>query len=286
MTTRVRVSGFENPKVPDRDWSEIATRASKSWDGTDRPEGWKNSLYGGVTHTSGRGLPSKAADRGMSPLDLAVRYYTGSHGCNYICGYGGIAAGELLQIASDFEQAKGVGIDPKKPETNQWISVTRRDWKSELPPDLLARWRSRWPGYANPLDLLPGTKRANSCYVHLECIPLTDHWMKEFGVEPHAPGMLFTSAQHESVATWYLDLAKRHRWGGEWWRTPRVLGHEDLTPLSRHTKAGGWDPGWLREKPYFDWDFVITRICEELKVPVTLDKLPKDREGGHYARFT
>lgn len=286
MTTKIRVAAHENPKIQPREWSQYALRAQKTWNDKDRPKGWQNNIYAGVTHTSGRGLPNKAERKGQYPTVAAVDHYNKSHGCHYINGYRGHEGGDFLQIASDIEQAMGVGIDSSKPEENQWKSVLRGTWKEDLPSNaLVKRWQERWPGYSNPLDLLPGTKYVNSYAVHLECIPLTKYWMKELSLEPHKPGMLFTRAQHESVALWYFDLAKRYNWDGEWWRTPRVVGHEDLTPLSRSTKAGGWDPGWLRTSPYFDWNYVIALICMELNVPVDYTKLPKERKGGQYAKY-
>ena len=47
----------------------------------------------------------------------------------------------------------------------------------------------------------------------------------------------------------------------------RLLGHEDLTPISRHDKKGGWDPGGLREVPYFDWEHVYRTIEKLTQVP-------------------
>jgi soluble lytic murein transglycosylase-like protein len=68
---------------------------------------------------------------------------------------------------------------------------------------------------------------------------------------------------HRRFATGFASrIAQRHGWppGEAWWRTPRLLGHEDITPLSRFDKNGCWDPGGLREKPYFDWPFVYAYL--------------------------
>jgi hypothetical protein len=79
---------------------------------------------------------------------------------------------------------------------------------------------------------------------------------------PLRPGLRFTKAQHDSVARLAVDVARRNHWPAneEWWRSPRLLGHEDLTPITRKDSKGGWDPGYLRERPYFDWDYVYTEI--------------------------
>ncbi|MDX1417939.1 MAG: hypothetical protein R3293_27305, partial [Candidatus Promineifilaceae bacterium] len=105
---------------------------------------------------------------------------------------------------------------------------------------------------------------ANSCYIHVECPPCVFHGEKrlETGAEPLRPGLRFTAAQHNTVARLAVDIARRNGWpmNTTWWRTPRLLGHEDLTPIARHDSRGGWDPGYLREKPYFDWDYVYGMI--------------------------
>jgi hypothetical protein len=77
-------------------------------------------------------------------------------------------------------------------------------------------------------------------------------------------GLLFTSVQHETIARLVWDIAQRHGWPRHepWWRSTRLLGHEDITPLSRSLpdRNGGWDPGALREKPYWDWNVVCAYL--------------------------
>jgi hypothetical protein len=89
-------------------------------------------------------------------------------------------------------------------------------------------------------------------------------------------GLRFTKAQHEAVARLACDVATRNGWPltERWWRTPRLLGHEDLSPISRHDSRGGWDPGALREKPFFDWEYVYRRIEEIYRPARTLLSLP------------
>jgi outer membrane protein OmpA-like peptidoglycan-associated protein len=38
------------------------------------------------------------------------------------------------------------------------------------------------------------------------------------------------------------------------------LGHEDLSPITRSVRRGGWDPGFLRDAPFFDWNYVYEQI--------------------------
>ena len=105
-------------------------------------------------------------------------------------------------------------------------------------------------------------------YVHVECVPCVYYrdgdgpLITDPTVVPMRAGLRFTMAQHETVARLAWDIAQRHGWPrNERWRlNTRLLGHEDITPLSRHDGNGGWDPGALREKPYFDWNFVYNYL--------------------------
>ncbi len=241
-----------------------------------------------VVHTTGRGLPTKATKRNEYPTITAVNYYSGSRGCHYVNGFRGNEGGDLLQMASENEQAYGVGSG------DQAKSIRAGRWEKDLPASLVKRWKDRWPGYSNPLDLLPSTKTVNPCALHVECIPLTPDWEKQ-GYERHG-GTLFTEDQHLTVVRLACDIAKRNGWKGEWWRTPRLLGHEDLTPINRHDKRGGWDPGHLRAAPYFDWELVIkelvrvhyprfTNTRQSSLADQTKEIRPDDKKPGHYGKY-
>jgi hypothetical protein len=251
----------------DSGWSALAVPAAKPWDAGDRPAGWQSNVYGLVVHTTGSGLPASAKARGVYHTVRAVDYYSSSHGCHYVCGWGGVERGDLIQVANEREQANGVGVTNRaEPAKDQRRSVAAGRFEADLPGVLVRRWRQRWPGYEHSLALLPGTDSVNSCYVHLECVPcvywLDDELVTGDGVEPMRSGLRFTRAQHDTVARLAVDIATRNGWPSDepWWRSPRLLGHEDLTPISRHDQGGGWDPGYLRESPYFDWDYVYRCI--------------------------
>ena len=129
-------------------------------------------------------------------------------------------------------------------------------------------WRARWPGFKDSLALLPVRSSVNATYVHVECTPCVYYrdgsgpLITAPNAQPLRPGLRFTRAQHETVARLAWDIASRHGWprGEAWWRTPRLVGHEDVTPLSRFDKSGCWDPGGLRDAPYFDWPFVYSYL--------------------------
>jgi hypothetical protein len=294
------VGAMESPimKPPeDTGWSELAIHSGSEWDGRDRPDGWFGSEYGLVNHTTGQGLPDKAMKEGVYPTVRAQRYYSGSHGCNYINGYRGHLGGDLIQMAHEGEQANGVGTTQtkkngkivKQGQKQSTLGHYSGNWKTDLPASLVKRWQKRWPGYSNPLDLLPGIKTCNPAYLQLETIPLTKYWIKQ-GFEPAFKGSYFTLAQHQTVAALALDIARRKQWPWEWWRTPRLLGHSDLTPISRHIKSGGWDPGHLLASKRFDWQLVLDHLKTiDSEIPPDYDmsqgKLPKTRKGGPWSKY-
>jgi hypothetical protein len=247
--------------------SALALPAVKPWDAGDRPQAWRGRVYGLVVHTTGSTIPANARGRGVYHTVEAVDRYTLSHGCHYINGWRGAEGGDLLQMANEDEQANGVGVtNRKEPAIDQRRSIDSGRFEADLPAVLVRLWRERWPGVDHSLDLLPGTKTANACYVHVECVPCVFHAERRLltDAEPLGPGLRFTRAQHDTVALLAVDIARRNGWPTDesWWRTPRLLGHEDLTPVSRHDSKGGWDPGYLREKPYFDWDYVYDQIAK------------------------
>ncbi|TVL91246.1 N-acetylmuramoyl-L-alanine amidase [Streptomyces sp. SAJ15] len=260
-------------------FSPLAIRAAKLWDARDRPKRWQGRVYGLVVHTTGGGLPCAAHTAGRYHTVQAVGYYTRTHGTHYVNGWKGAAGGDLLQVANEREQAKGVGISNPNPAADQSRSIDLDRFEADLPPDLVRRWRARWPGYPHSLALLPesqpsGRRSANACYVHVECVPCVYSCAGKHvsADEPLRPGLRFTRAQHDTVALLACDIATRNGWPASerWWRSPRLLGHEDLTPLTRHDKHGGWDPGYLRKQPYFDWEYVyqaIERIQRGAPVP-------------------
>lgn len=252
---------------PSEGVSQVALMAAKTWDGPDRPAVWRGRVYGLVVHTTGSGLPSRAKAENVHHTAYAVNHYTkaDSHGCHYVVGWRGVAGGELLQIANEREQANGVGVTNRRnPSKDQRRSTEAGRFEADLPPVLLKLWRARWPGNKDSLALLPGTRGANAAHVHCECIPCVYHHQGKLieDAQPMRSGLRFTKAQHDSVAMLALDVARRNGWpmNERWWRTPRLLGHEDLTPISRCDAKGGWDPGFLREVPYFDWNYVYEEI--------------------------
>lgn len=283
------MSSVEPEVVPSAGLSPVALQAEKQWNAGDRPVDWQGAVYGLVVHTTGGSLPAGAQEQGIYHTVHAVNWYTNpkSHGCHYVNGWRGAEGGDLLQVANENEQAVGVGMsNPSEPAKDQRASVEAGRFESDLPAVLVRLWRERWPGREHSLELLPGTRTANSCYIHVECVPCVYHFGGKLitadGAEPLRAGLRFTKEQHDTVALLAVDIARRNGWPADeqWWRTPRLLGHEDLTPIARCDPNGGWDPGWLRERPYFDWDYVYERIEQLLRDGGGVLPEPAEEEGG------
>jgi len=260
--------------------SPFALQSKKQWSRSTnekRPAGWQGGVYGLVVHTTGGSLPGKAIAARRYPTMAAIDIYFRSTGCNYINGWKGIAGGDLVQVANEDKMAYGVGM------TEQLNSIDKGNFEKDLPAAALIQWQRRWPGYKNPKELLPRIRNANAAYVHVECLPvvyyLNNRTVTDAAHPPMRAGLRFTKAQHDTIAVLAYDIALRNGWDmqSQWWRTPRLLGHEDLTPLNRHDCSlqmptcskwprakfdlkECWDPGGLRASPYIDWEYIYQQI--------------------------
>jgi hypothetical protein len=182
------------------------------------------------------------------PIDVALKtYFASQKGSN---GYlwGGPAYvidhdGAIYQIAPDVVVTHHAG------GSNQ-PSYASGGWESRVSAETVRRWRAQWPGYAHPYKLFPSSS-PNTDYIGVEIIPVGDG----FGT-PMSTGLRFTKAQHDAAVRLAADVASRHGFPSGWTRTSRLLGHEDVDPIERSDANGGWDPGWLRAAPYFDFNYV------------------------------
>lgn len=212
--------------------------------------------YGACVHTTGRGVTSNARKKGITPLAEAIQTYINSQNGSNGYKWGGPGyvmdhSGSVYQLAADEVLTNHAG--PGNTGTNKrYYDGT---WIKKVAPIALAKWFAHWgPRYKHPYSLFP-SKSPNHDYIGIEMIPCGDG----FG-EPWRPGLLFTEAQHHAMVDFLRDLGSRHQWPAGWWRGPRLVGHEDVDILNRMDPAGGWDPGTLREKPYFDFDYVRSNI--------------------------
>jgi hypothetical protein len=218
-------------------------------------------VFGLIVHTTGSGAPNKAAEEGISVLEWCARRYSKTYGCHYVNGHKGAQGGQLILVGTEEEKPHTVGM------TEQNDSIRAGRWKKDISATTLKYWEANWgDDYANANALFPGNS-ANNVYVGMEMPPCVWYNTKTkktvVSAKPMRDGLKFTRAQHDTVILLSIDIAERHALPDGWWLTPRIIGHEELSPISRSQKTGGWDPGWLRAKPYFDFGYVrdeITRI--------------------------
>jgi hypothetical protein len=211
------------------------------------------SVYGVLLHTTGGGVTAMAKKRKERPIDVALRIYIDSqNGSN---GYKWGGPTYVLDHDGDIWQ-----LAPETILTNHCGGPHRLDYRSDAWLKMankvtIAQWFKNWaPKYRNPYDLFP-SRNPNIDYCGIEMIPIGDG----FGNKPMAAGLRFSEAQHVAAATLAADIAARYKFPAGWAHSARLVGHEDVDPLKRSDAGGGWDPGYSRAKPYFDFAYV--RSC-------------------------
>lgn len=223
--------------MPTDGWSRLATRAAHPRDVTNR-----STVWGITLHTTGSGVAREAKKDGIAPLEWAVAYYCDpdSYAAHYVIDHDGT----VVQIANEWERMSHVGLDAA--EREKYLSGA---WE-KVNPTTTALWEKAWPGYQSPSHLYPG-KSVNAVYVGVELIPTTGTSAK-----PWKPGLTFTQFQHTACLHLCADVARRHSFPAGWGKTGRLVGHEDVNPLDRQDRGGGWDPGFLRAVPRFDFGWL------------------------------
>lgn len=212
---------------------------------------WRKSVFGLLVHTTGGGVTALAKKQKRTPLDVALQVYINAQngGEGYLWGgpnYVMTHDGSIHQIAPDNKATQHAG---------SWNRGRYFDgsWDDAI-PKAAEQWRKRWPSHVHPYALFPSTS-PNWDYTGVEMIPCGDG----FGT-PMRPGLRFTREQHDAAIRLAHDCSKRHQWPKGWQRGARLVGHEDVDPLSRSDSGGGWDPGWLRMTPWFDFDYVRNAV--------------------------
>lgn len=226
--------------------SPLATLIPHPQDTKDRT---KPTPYGLMVHTTGRGLLDKAKKDRKSPLVTAIGLYTArkGYGPHYVIDQDG----SLVQIASERERMGHAGVSAE--ERRLYLSG---EWQEKVSPRTAIRWTERWvfgvhelQDIKSPCHLYP-TRSPNDSYIGVELIPNRK--------------ARFSDYQYEVLAALVEDIEKRHDLdlhdrGSAAYSTssylpaPCLLGHEDVEPLTRTNRTGGWDPGSLRANPRFDW---------------------------------
>jgi N-acetyl-anhydromuramyl-L-alanine amidase AmpD len=186
-------------------------------------------FFGVCVHTTGSGPATRAQqDPRKSAVEYALDYYLrGGEGFpHYLVGYDGA----IIAICDERNVAWHAG----------WKGGRRR-WTAWTPPSW---WANVWipRGISTPADLLPaGANSPNDAHVGIELLG-----------EARARG--FPAAQYSSLARLIADLDRRHNLQISAAPSPKLLGHEDVEPISRSNQQGGWDPGAHRDVPLFSWN--------------------------------
>jgi hypothetical protein len=215
--------------------SPLAIRSPRGW----RTSGGKRKkpVWGIVVHTTGSGPAAMAGKPNRwnckSAIDCALALY-GTGGMegfpHYVIGYDGT----IYAVAPENYVAWHAG----------WTKETggRAAWARWSAP----RWWSRvWGSGRTPLDLIPNDAGSpNTRHIGIELLGGPSGWG-------------FTEAQYRSLARLVTDIEKRNRLNLGEPPNPRLLGHEDVNPLTtkggRADAHGGWDPGAHREPSRFSW---------------------------------
>jgi hypothetical protein len=221
--------------------SVLGHRADRLRDVSDRTI----PVFGVAVHQTGSGVVEDALHVQADPLEYAVAYYLKpkSYFAHYVIGY----TGQIIQIADEHERAPHIGLE----EADRQLYLSGA-WKSTVGEHFTKLWQHRWDGYTSPSHLYPGSS-PNNAYVGMEMIPI----IHGADAIPLHPGLLYTKEQHETVARLSFDIAKRWSFPAGWDVTGRLACHEDITPMSRAAKNSGWDPGVLRDAPWFDWPYLV-----------------------------
>ncbi len=211
--------------------------------------------WGLLVHTTGGGITDLAKKKHERPIDVAIKTYVNSqNGSNgYFWGGPGYVLdhdGTLYNMAPDNVLTNHAGGKNR-------ASYIDGSWTSKCSRAAVDQWRLKWPGRKHPYSLFPSLS-PNVDYIGVECIPIGDGFGMDQG--PMSIGLRFTKAQHDAVIALGRDCAERHGWPKGWHVGPRLLGHEDVDPMNRSDLGGGWDPGFLRARPYFDMQYVRDQL--------------------------
>ncbi len=205
-------------------------------------KGWRkrtHPVYGVCVHTTSGGAARAAKiDPRRSALDRVLDFYLrGNEGFpHYVIGYDGAIYGTCSENEIAIHAGwGGNGIQ-------KWTTWKAPEWWSKV-------WRAQLGPQATPASLLPPKARdPNSVYIGVEMLADTT-------------GYGFTVAQYEALARLVKDIAQRYQLPINSAPSTRLLGHEDVDPISRSNRHGGWDPGAHRDKPMFSWTLLWEKIA-------------------------
>ncbi len=216
-------------------------------------------VFGVTMHTSGIGVVNRAAKEigvAISAYDaadlvlefVAAHYANGDeYGAHYCIGW----EGQIISLADEDEVIYHTGFSRKRNELARLSSI---NWRKECSAQYLRNWDKRWPGAKNPIDIFPGTS-VNSKYIGIELVPVHKNSPWFVGRWPQESGF-FTRQQHASARALCMEIGRRRNFPLHWRLSNRLISHEDVNPISRANRSGGWDIGVCRDEPRFDWSWL------------------------------
>ena len=239
--------------MADRALSRISLPIPVLKSGKKRP----TNPYGVMIHQTGSGIVRKARAANAKVFEYAAAYYArpDTYWAHYLINYDGAR----LQITREDEIAYHCGLSAQ--DRQDFLSGR---WKKRVSKATLALWNETWAArYTSPSHLYPA-RGPNLDYIAVELLPLVDEVPLDYLYTPPGSPWRHTHAQLLSVADLVNDIADRWNFPDSWayvensFPSGRLVGHEDVNPLTRSQRSGGWDPGYLRapEDRWFDFGAV------------------------------
>jgi hypothetical protein len=198
-------------------------------------------IVGMVVHTTGSGPAEWAKTHpGVTALSDAIDFYLnrgrwagkGDGFPHYVIGYDGT----IHLICPETHIAWHAGWKKGRARWDGWSA----------PPWWAGVWNAR--GASTPADLIPpGAGSPNDAHIGVELL----------GSES---GREFTPAQYDALARLVADVFRRNGLTLSQPPNRQLLGHEDVEPILRANRGGGWDPGAHRTVPTFSWNLLWSRI--------------------------
>ena len=196
--------------------------------------------YGLLIHSVGDGLAVKCLKSGDPVASTIETYAAMKEGPHYAI----VPDGTIIRFANHLEVRYHAATSPA-----DRASFLDGSWETsaKVPKGVVDWWKLRWPGVKSPQHLYPG-KTPNQAYIGIELIPCGvyqgNSWEPVMGT-PATPRGRFTGQQYGALAV--LALMLHAQLGIDIFEPRRMLGHEDVNPITRP----GWDPGSYHG--WFSW---------------------------------
>lgn len=217
---------------------EITTVATR----VAHPRRQLDSIVGYILHATGEKNEQKIVDYYVDSSDGVCPHA--------MINYKGLIREFCPTDRTAYHTGYGKADDPADQQQNLYRQgwevwsrrIRRAPWKLPESYKGYAEWRGRWPALDSPLDLVFGDK-PNGRSIGIELQTPTDAMAKR--CPDH-----YTDAQYSACA-WLIK--RYHARIGEPFPldAAHVVGHSDVTPISRCKDGGGYDPGPLNWRRLF-----------------------------------